>query len=260
MKKSINNFIFDIEYRGYSIFESIVERNLINRLRSDLEKHIKNCEDIQRKNGLKSGFSGVAHHTIGEDDSFDDFINNFFLDEYITAYFQGPYIINSFNAINNMSNSSDYKHAFNFHRDIRTYSGNFRLLLNCLVMLDDFTVENGATKLIPGSHRFKEKPSDEYAEKNSVRATANAGSIVLFDSNLWHSAAINLTEFPRRALTLTFSRPYFKQQIDFPRLLGDTYPKDEKMKQLLGYNARVPSSRDEWYQPPDKFFYKKDQG
>ena len=53
-----------------------------------------------------------------------------------------------------------------------------------------------------------------------------------------------------------------KQQLDYPRAVGydniDSLP--EKLKQIVGYNARVPASLEEWYQPPDKRFYKKDQG
>ena len=39
---------------------------------------------------------------------------------------------------------------------------------------------------------------------------------------------------------------------------GESY--SPALRQLLGYNARVPTSLDEWYQPPDKRLYKRDQG
>jgi ectoine hydroxylase-related dioxygenase (phytanoyl-CoA dioxygenase family) len=32
-----------------------------------------------------------------------------------------------------------------------------------------------------------------------------------------------------------------------------------ELQQLLGYHSRVPASLDEWYQPEDKRFYKKNQ-
>jgi ectoine hydroxylase-related dioxygenase (phytanoyl-CoA dioxygenase family) len=43
-------------------------------------------------------------------------------------------------------------------------------------------------------------------------------------------------------------------------MLGEDFPKNEKMRQLLGYNSRVPASHDEWYQPPEKRMYKPGQG
>jgi ectoine hydroxylase-related dioxygenase (phytanoyl-CoA dioxygenase family) len=133
-------------------------------------------------------------------------------------------------------------------------------MLNMLVMVDEFTVENGATKLVPGTHRIRERPGDDYLESHAIRATGRAGTILLFDSNLWHSAAPNLSNGPRMALTLTFTRPFVKQQLDYPRLLGEEFPPNERVRQVLGYNARVPVNYDEWYQPPEKRMYKPGQG
>ena len=131
-----------------------------------------------------------------------------------------------------------------------------------LVMLDDFTPDNGATYLLTGSHRRAERPPDDLFFRDAVRAVAAAGSILVFDSNLWHAAGVNRTDRPRRALTLGFTRPFMKQQLDYPRALG--YDRSETLspalRQLLGYNARVPASLDEWYQPPEKRLYKRDQG
>ncbi len=85
---------------------------------------------------------------------------------------------------------------------------------------------------------------------------------MVFDSNLWHAAGVNCTDRPRRALTLAFTRPFVKQQLDYPRALG--YERGASfspgLRQLLGYNARVPASLEEWYQPPDRRMYKRDQG
>lgn len=52
-----------------------------------------------------------------------------------------------------------------------------------------------------------------------------------------------------------------KQLLDYPRAIG--YDKidqfNPKLQQLLGYHSRVPASLNEWYQPEDKRFYKKNQ-
>jgi ectoine hydroxylase-related dioxygenase (phytanoyl-CoA dioxygenase family) len=148
------------------------------------------------------------------------------------------------------------------HRDLRSFSGPVNLMGQLLVMLDDFTEENGATYLLSGSHRLSEKPPDDLFFRDAVRAVAPAGSIVAFNSNLWHAAGVNRTLRPRRALTLVFTRPFIKQQFDYPRALGDDRAASFSpvLRQLLGYNARVPASLDEWYQVPEKRLYKRDQG
>ncbi|AMP00903.1 phytanoyl-CoA dioxygenase family protein [Collimonas arenae] len=261
MKLSIIDFERQIAETGFVIFDQVVAPDLVKRLRADIPRKQDICRHWQRKNGLESGMDGAAHHIVGGADGLDEYLSHFYLDVYIRAYFDGEYILNSYGALNNMPRSENaYRHGQNFHRDVRTYSRDFRLMLNMLVMVDDFTVENGATKLLPGSHLKKERPEEEHLFANAVRAIGKAGSILLFDSNLWHSAAPNFTSLPRMALTLTFTRPFFKQQMDYPRMLGETFPVNEKMRQLLGYNARVPSSYDEWYQPPEKRMYKPGQG
>lgn len=261
MAKSLEEFEYDMCVSGFSMFENIVPLPLIERIRIDLPKRQEVCRYWQLKNGLSSGMEGAAHHIVGGSDSLADFLGQLFLDEYIRKYFSGEYILNSFGALINLPVSGDaYRHGHSYHRDVRTYSEGFRLLLNMLVMIDEFTIENGATKVVPGSHRVKERPGDAYLEGHAVQVAGPAGTILLFDSNVWHSAAPNTTRRPRMALTPTFSRPFFKQQLDYPRLLGDAYPKNERMRQLYGFNARVPANYDEWYQPAEKRMYKPGQG
>jgi hypothetical protein len=247
---------------GFAVFPSVVPPGLLDDLRRDIPKRIAVAGEWARRNGVGDGMEGAAHHVVGGDDSLHAFLERFFLDEYVARYFGGvPYILNSYGAIDNLpAAAGSYAHGLRFHRDVRTFSGDFRLMLNMLVMVDAFTIENGATKVVPGSHRSAERPGDDELERRTVRLAGPEGSIVLFDSNLWHSAAPNLTQGPRKALTLTFTRPFCKQQMDYPRMLGEGFPRSERMRQLLGYNARVPVGYDEWYQPPERRMYRPGQG
>jgi ectoine hydroxylase-related dioxygenase (phytanoyl-CoA dioxygenase family) len=131
-----------------------------------------------------------------------------------------------------------------------------------LIMLDDFTAENGATYFLSGSHRLATRPDVHEFFNNAERAVGDAGSIVLFNSNMWHAAGVNRTSGPRRALTLVFTKPFMKPQFDYPRALGYAYGESlsDALRQVLGYNARVPATLDEWYQPPDRRMYRPGQG
>src|SRR5581483_12356386 len=99
------------------------------------------------------------------------------------AYFGGPYILNTFGGVVNPPHNASY--VARIHRDQRTFSGEFRLMAQALVMLDPFTVENGATYLLSGSHRLREAPPADRFFADAERATGPAGSIVILDSNLW---------------------------------------------------------------------------
>jgi ectoine hydroxylase-related dioxygenase (phytanoyl-CoA dioxygenase family) len=136
------------------------------------------------------------------------------------------------------------------------------MMINMLVMIDPFTLENGATHVLSGSHLHAETPAGDAFWGSSERLVGPAGSVVLFDSRLWHAAGTNVSPNVRTALTLSFSRAFVKQQMDYPRFLGEAYGRSltPEMRQILGYNAMVPTSYDEWYRPRDSRLYKADQG
>jgi ectoine hydroxylase-related dioxygenase (phytanoyl-CoA dioxygenase family) len=125
-------------------------------------------------------------------------------------------------------------------------------------MLDDFTEENGSTWILPRSHLRKERPDDEQFFKEAIQATGKAGDILVFNSNVFHSAGKNTTDNGRRALPIVFCKSSMKQLLDYPRAFGSKEFSPE-IKQLLGYDSRVPSSLDEWYQPKENRFYKPNQ-
>ncbi len=71
-------------------------------------------------------------------------------------------------------------------------------------MLDDFTPDNGATRVVPGSHRAGRavprdfsKPLDHHPKERVL--TGRAGAVALFDGRLWHSGTRNDSRLPRRA-------------------------------------------------------------
>ena len=128
-------------------------------------------------------------------------------------------------------------------------------------MLDDFTLENGATYLLTGSHLKDERPTDEVFYSQSERAEGKAGDILFFNSNLWHAAGLNNSSKERRAITITFTKPFMKQQLDYPRAVGyeNVELLSEPLQQVIGYFSRTPVNLTEWYQVPEKRFYRKGQ-
>ena len=128
-------------------------------------------------------------------------------------------------------------------------------------MIDDFTLENGGTYLLPYSHLEESKPTDEEFFNNAIQVVGKKGDMVVFNANVWHSSAPNKTQNGRRAIPITVSKSFMKQLLDYPRAIGYDRIDDftYELQQLLGYHSRMPASLNEWYQPEDKRFYKKDQ-
>jgi hypothetical protein len=248
-----------LAHRGWVIIERALDASLVARLNADLAHANEVCHDLQARKGLVGITEGTVHHLVGQGESFLELLERLPM-ECLRTFLEGNVVLNSYGGVLNRRAVAAYVH--NVHRDVRTFTRDCKLMVNVLVMLDDFTLENGATYLLSGSHLEPERPTDERFYREAERAVAPAGSLLFFDSRLWHAAGHNQTDAARRALTLTFTPPFMKPQLDYPRLMGydDGDRFSEQVRQLLGYNARVPSNLDEWYQPPEQRFYRRDQG
>lgn len=101
--------------------------------------------------------------------------------------------------------------------------GDYRVC-NSIWLLDDFTEENGATRLVPGTHRVAAAPEQEMEDPRAphpdeMLLTAPAGTVVIFNSHVWHGGTVNRSRAPRRAVHAYFCRRDEMQQIDQKRYI-----------------------------------------
>lgn len=250
-----------MQRKGWVQFERVLPEGDLPALRQAVLDTVADCGRRQVESGATAAPDGTAHHSVGQYRALDAFLEQGWLEDMVSHYFGGAaFILHAFNPAGIAPASSSYIQRV--HRDVRTFCGEFRLMLNMLVMVDPFTLENGATHVLSGSHRAPNPPPEDVFRAEAERITGPAGSIVLFDSNLWHAAGTNHTDRVRTALTLSFSRAFVKQQMDYPRFLGPEYgaKASPRMRQILGYNAMVPISYEEFYRPASARLYKANQG
>ena len=149
-----------------------------------------------------------------------------------------------------------------FHQDFPRVLNGYVMSVNVFFALDDFNAENGGTLVVPATHQRQERPSDELLETDAVPTICPAGSMIVFDSTLWHAAGDNHSGRDRLAINQQFTRSYVKQQVDYVRALGDevVLKQPQRTRQLLGWYTRVPTSLDEYYRPPEERLYRSGQG
>ena len=111
---------------------------------------------------------------------------------------------------------------------------------NSLWLLDDFTEENGSTRLVPGSHIWGKPPAEEMDDPaathpDEVRVIAPAGTVVVFNSHTWHGGSLNRSDDLRRVMHMAFVRRHLPQQTDQKKhLRPETSARlDEERKVLL---------------------------
>lgn len=149
-----------------------------------------------------------------------------------------------------------------YHQDFPRVLSGYLASVNCLFAIDAFSVDNGATLVIPGSQQRPARPEAQVLAGSAVPVECPAGSMVVFDSTLWHAAGHNTSGRDRLAINHQFTRSYIKQQIDYVRALGAEVVQAQppRTQQLLGWYTRVVTSLDEYYQPEDRRLYRKGQG
>lgn len=90
------------------------------------------------------------------------------------------------------------------HRDLSTLRPGD--MVSALAFLDDFSPENGATRVAPGSHRPApgEPPYDFLDESRSLHLSGQAGDILVFDVDLVHAGSLNINGARRRAILISY--------------------------------------------------------
>ncbi|MFO1013841.1 MAG: phytanoyl-CoA dioxygenase family protein [Caulobacteraceae bacterium] len=245
--------------KGWVLFPNQLPEAQVAALSADSDRVYDICRPVQETNGVAANMEGAAHHVAGYGGALDDFLEDFPLHAEIERYFDGKYIVLNYGAALNPPGTRSY--TFKPHRDIRHFSPGFRLSLNMLVLLSPFNPTTGGTLMLSGSHHVEDMPPTAFFEAHAEGVVGEPGDIVLFDSLLVHSAAPNLSNDRRRALTICLGRPFMKPQMDWPRYLTPEVQArlTPAMKQLLGFNARVASSLDEYYQPEERWTFRADQ-
>ena len=130
------------------------------------------------------------------------------------------------------------------HRDDAIYplpDPHAEVVLNTMWAFDDFTVDNGATRFVPGSHRWE--PGRHPTEADPiVRAEMPAGSVAVYTGSIWHGGGANHTDRPRLGVILEYAAAWLRPQenhvIGVPPETVTTLPK--RLQELLGYDIYPP--------------------
>lgn len=114
-------------------------------------------------------------------------------------------------------------------------------MLGFIFMVDEFRRDNGATRFVPGSHKWSKVPdklinnfSADY-ENQSVACGA-AGSMIIYNGSVWHGHSTNISEMPRRSIQGAFIRRGSESGFDFSaRMCPETLARISSLaKYLLG--------------------------
>ena len=235
-REVIDKATAEVKELGYSIIPGFLSKQRLNLLRNDLapifeQSGIRNADQGGRYSGLQTVH---VHNLFAKTRAVDEIA----IDPVLLLIIEG--ILGSLFqlSVGTAMSPQPGVDPQGLHRD----DGHYPLarprppfIANCLIALDDFTQENGATRIAPGSHKRTEdiKPNTDV-----IFAEMPAGSLLVFDGALWHAGGGNRTKDQRRrSINLNFNLSWLRQQenqyVGIPRTEWLKMP--ERLQRLLGF-------------------------
>ena len=265
-KNLLNNIQNLITNEGFCVVENVIDIQSCEFGIEALKSSYKQIETLIGQDRLNlAGEVGVVRAPMAFDPYFFTLLENKtiqtisenIIDNTSILHLQNGFIFPKYNPNNEVSNFQN-----TFHADYPRYHNGYIASLNVLITFIDIDENDEIFYVVKSTHQSKNKPSQEYCSKNKISISAKAGSILVFDSTLWHCAGPNKKDSNWYGVNHQFTRSFMKQQLDYVRVLGDKICLEQKdrVQQMLGYYTRVPTNLDDYYKEPSKRLYRSNQG
>jgi len=119
--------------------------------------------------------------------------------------------------------------------DFFPFPSGYEVQCNTIWAMTDFSAENGATRVIPGSNHYADKLS--FVEEQTEPAEMSAGSVLFYTGSLYHGGGANRSREVRSGLNLTYNLAWLRQEenqyLACPHEIARTLP--ESLLRLMGY-------------------------
>ena len=205
----------ELDERGYTVLPGLIGDKWLAALR-------ERFEDLCDKEGLAAGTE--VHQEAGtrrladlvnKGEDFDRVYTNPTVLAAIHHVIGRDFKLSSLNARDALPGEGHQKLHTDWSND---YDGRFHVA-NSIWLLDDFTEDNGCTRLVPGTHRGQQPSNvlkDEMASHpKEEHLVASASTVAVFNSHIWHGGTLNRTkDSKRRALHCYFAASEHEQQLN----------------------------------------------
>ena len=245
MPKPLADHAQELRTQGYTVVEGVLTREQISETNAALESIFEKEKELGKIRGWHNNTYKVAYMLPQKHELFRRFCHNERLLPLMQLLLGHNCILASLNGLTMTPGGTTQGLHIDQNESI---PGNV-LYINALHCLDDFTIENGCTRVVPGSHDriWRSREMDHAAlEKETVYLEAPAGSLIAYNGGLFHAGSQNRTDKPRRAIHAFFCRPWCRPQWDYTRSLTPDVvaTMSAEQKRLFGFYAKAG-----WYDP-----------
>jgi ectoine hydroxylase-related dioxygenase (phytanoyl-CoA dioxygenase family) len=226
-----------IEARGYTVLEDVIEPDLVKELREALDR-------IARERGIgacDNEFEGRDTVRIYNLLACDDVFARVPIHPAVLPVVEGVLddgcLISSLSSIDIGPGETPQP----IHSDdmvIALPRPHPAVVCNTMWALTDFSEANGATRLVPESHKSPDYPNLG-TDTPSIPAEMKAGSVLVWNGSLWHGGGANRTNERRVGLAMNYCAGFIRQQenqqLGIPREKVASFP--GRLQRLVGYGV-----------------------
>lgn len=240
--ESSQNILQELDTEGAVIIDSLLSESLIEKIKNDLRPYLDASPD-----GINN-FSGKSTKRIGalmaRSPACRDLALNSLINELCSKFleeFSDGYQLNFTQAIEISPSETTQP----LHRD-RGVWGNYlsrkiETQFSTVWAISDFTEANGATRIVPGSHKWEK--DREATEKEIVFAEMPSGSVLLYGGSILHGGGANTTKSEKRlAVLIHYSLSWLRQEenqyLSCPPNIATQLPSE--LRSLMGYSLVNP--------------------
>lgn len=240
----------EVKLLGFTTLDAALDKIAMDQLSEAFDR----AESIYQSKALAGH---VDLQLIGEQDTlrvlpslaaeFWEVVFNDRLHTLLSRLLGDYYILSQVNGLINRANSTYTQAAY--HRDLpyQHFVSSRPLAINALFALDDFTLENGATRVIPASHKMEVFPSEETVRRNERQIEVPRGTFIVLDCMVYHAGSTNRSARDRRAVNHVYTIPMFRQQLHLPSIIGEDERFNDWQRKVLGFGLYECRSVEEWF-------------
>jgi len=227
----------EIEGRGYTILEGVIEPNLIEELLAALDRITRERQIGTCDNEFEGHETVRVYNLLAHDDVFAKVPVHPAVLPVVEQVLDDGCLISSLSSIDIGPNETPQP----IHSDdmvIGLPRPHPPFVCNTMWALTDFTEANGATRLVPDSHHWPEYP-DLRTDRDSLAAEMSRGSVLVWDGSLWHGGGANRTDERRIGIAMNYCAGFIRQQenqqLGVPPEKVRGFP--ERLQRLVGYGV-----------------------
>jgi ectoine hydroxylase-related dioxygenase (phytanoyl-CoA dioxygenase family) len=238
MQRDVTHDLHSYERDGYVVLEHAVDADTLDHIRAELAPWL-GADAYKGRNDFEGFLSNRVYALLAKAPEIAALVEHPWVMAMLDRLLLPNFLLSANLAINLLPGET----AQQFHIDDDFYRvGRPRppTSVSAIWAIDDFTAENGATEVIPGSHRWGEEiPGVDHP--GLVKVEMPAGSVVVFAGTLWHRGGANRSDRPRLAITPQYCEPWARQQEQQILSIGPKAAQySERIQSMLGYSIHPP--------------------